>query len=77
MDALRGILGDAAPQIAKLAPEIETRLGPFPERPELPASEERLLFLDAVTRVFRAMAASRGLLFYVDDLHWADSGTSG
>jgi len=75
IDALRAILGDAAPQIAKLAPEIETRLGPFPERPVLPASEERLLFLDAVTRVFRAMAGARGLLFYVDDLHWADGGT--
>ncbi len=31
-DKLREILGDAATQIAKLAPEIETRLGPFPER---------------------------------------------
>src|SRR6185503_445192 len=30
--ALRDLLGDAAPQIAKLAPDIETRLGPFPAR---------------------------------------------
>ena len=29
---LRAALGDSAPQIAKLAPEIETRLGPFPAR---------------------------------------------
>ena len=35
-ETLRSLLGDAAPQIAKLAPEIETRLGPFPERPHLP-----------------------------------------
>ena len=34
-DKLREILCDAAIQVAKLAPEIETRLGPFPERPEL------------------------------------------
>ena len=46
---LREVLGESAPQIAKLAPEIETRLGPFPPRPELPAHEERLLFFDAVT----------------------------
>src|SRR4030095_6554988 len=75
VESVREALGDAAPQIAKLAPEVEPLLGPFPDRPELPASEERLLFLDAVTPVFRAIAAPRGLLFYVDDLHWADSGT--
>ena len=34
-EKLREILGDAATQIAKLAPEIETRLGPFPERQAL------------------------------------------
>src|SRR4029078_13285052 len=41
---LREILGETATQIANLAPEIETRLGPFPERQELAAHEERLLF---------------------------------
>ena len=73
--ALRAILGDAAAQIAKLAPEIETRVGPFPERPELQPHEERLLFFDAVAQVFANLAREKGLLFYVDDLHWADRGT--
>ncbi|HET6889844.1 MAG TPA: protein kinase, partial [Pyrinomonadaceae bacterium] len=73
--ALRAVLGDAAPQIAKLAPEIETRLGPFPERPELEPHEERLLFFDAVAQVFATMARKTGLLFFADDLHWADRGT--
>lgn len=68
-------LGDAAPQIAKLAPEIETRLGPFPECPELPPHEERLLFFDAVSRVFAGLAREKALLFCADDLHWADRGT--
>ena len=55
--SLREILGDAATQIAKLAPEIETRLGPFPERQELAPHEERLLFFDAVvTGVFQLRA---------------------
>ena len=74
-DKLRGILGDAATQIAKLAPEIETRLGPFPERQELAAHEERLLFFDAVVQVFSNIARRQSLLFYADDLHWADRGT--
>src|SRR5215831_18807163 len=73
--ALRVALGDAAPQIAKLAPEIESRLGPFPPRHELPPHEERLLFFDAVAQVFANLAREHALLFYADDLHWADRGT--
>ncbi|HJX88907.1 MAG TPA: protein kinase [Pyrinomonadaceae bacterium] len=72
---LRDILGDNAMQIAKLAPEIETRLGPFPERHQLAPHEERLLFFDAVVQVFSNIAKRQSLLFYADDLHWADRGT--
>ncbi|HEX5703247.1 MAG TPA: protein kinase [Pyrinomonadaceae bacterium] len=72
---LRTILGDNAPQIAKLAPEIETRLGPFAARIELSPQEERLLFFDAVVQVLCNLARRKGLLFYADDLHWADRGT--
>ena len=72
---LREVFGDSAPQIAKLAPEIEALLGPFPARDELPAHEERLLFFDAVTNLFARLAQRQSLLFYLDDLHWADSGT--
>jgi predicted ATPase len=74
-DRLRELLGDAATQIAKLAPEIETRLGPFSERQELAVHEERLLFFDAVVQVFSNIARRQSLLFYADDLHWADRGT--
>ena len=74
-DILREALGDTAIQIAKLAPDIEARLGPFPDRPQLAAHEERLLFFDAVARVFSNIAARSSLLFYADDLHWADRGT--
>jgi tetratricopeptide (TPR) repeat protein len=74
-EKLRRLLGETAPQLSKLAPEIETRLGPFPDRPELPAHEERLLFFDAVVAFFSGLAGHRGLVFYVDDLHWADGST--
>jgi len=70
--ALREALGDAAPRLAKLAPEIEGRLGPFGERQELPPHEERLLFFDAVVEVIRTAARSRAVCLYVDDLHWSD-----
>ena len=74
-DKLRDLLGESAPQIAKLAPEIATRLGPFPEHDQLAPHEERLLFFDAVAKVFANVARRQSLLFYADDLHWADRGT--
>jgi tetratricopeptide (TPR) repeat protein len=72
---LRELLGDAAPQLAKLSPELVTRLGPFPENAQLAPHEERLLFFDAVAKVFANIARRQSLLFYADDLHWADHGT--
>jgi len=74
-EALRALVGSTAQQLTKLAPELETRLGPFAKRPELPPHEERFLFFDAVAETLRALAGSRGLLVHLDDLHWADSST--
>ena len=72
---LRAALGNSAIQIAKLAPEIQTRLGPFTEQSHPGADEERLLFFDAVVQVFTNLARGKGLLFFADDLQWADRGT--
>jgi len=72
---LRLFLGENVRQLTKLVPELETRLGPFAKPSELPANEERILFFSAVAEVLRALAGSRGLLLYLDDLHWADSST--
>ncbi|HKO45335.1 MAG TPA: protein kinase [Pyrinomonadaceae bacterium] len=73
--ALCAILGESVRQITNLAPEIEARLGPCDNCPQLPPHEERLLFFDAVASVFARLAKKNGLLFYADDLHWADRGT--
>jgi class 3 adenylate cyclase/tetratricopeptide (TPR) repeat protein len=72
---LRATLGDTAPEIAKLAPEIETKLGALPPNPILSPNEERLRLFDNVARFLQTLAAPRGLLILLDDLHWADQGT--
>lgn len=74
-DTLREMLGDSATQINKLAPEIERRLGICPACADIAPQEERLIFFEAVAQVFANLARSKGLLFYADDLHWADRGT--
>jgi tetratricopeptide (TPR) repeat protein len=74
-EALSEALGDTAAEIARLAPEIESRLGPFPDRPTLTPQEERLRLFDHIARFLRRLAGQRGLLFFFDDLQWADHGS--
>ena len=72
---LREALGPMASELAKLAPEIDAKLGPQPPNPSLPPSEERMRLFDHVVRFLGSLATERGLLLVLDDLHWADHGT--
>ena len=72
-DLRRRLPADRAAQIARLAPELEARLGPFPARPALAAHEERLLFFDAVASTLAILGQEKGCLMFLDDLHWADA----
>jgi tetratricopeptide (TPR) repeat protein len=75
LDKLRASLGATAPELARLAPEIEATLGPQPRNPELSPTEERMRLFDNVVRFLLGLANERGLLLVLDDLHWADHGT--
>lgn len=72
---LRDKLGAAAPELARLVPAVEARLGPLAPNPHLPPLEERLRLFDNLARFFQSLAATSGLLIVLDDLHWADQGT--
>jgi tetratricopeptide (TPR) repeat protein len=72
---LQDKLGNNATELAKLAPEIEDRLGPLPPNPELSLDQERMRMFDNFARFLDDLAAEKGLLFFLDDLHWADQGT--
>ncbi|HEY2970311.1 MAG TPA: AAA family ATPase [Casimicrobiaceae bacterium] len=74
-EQLRSALGATAPEIAKLAPEIDAKLGGLAANPPLSPSEERLRMFDNAARFLRSLAAERGLLVFIDDVHWADQGT--
>jgi class 3 adenylate cyclase/tetratricopeptide (TPR) repeat protein len=75
VEALRTALGTSASEIAKLAPEIEAKLGALTANPPLSPNEERLRLFDNVTRFMQSLAGRQGLLVFLDDLHWADQGT--
>jgi tetratricopeptide (TPR) repeat protein len=74
-ERLRAILGATAPEIAKLAPEIEAKLGALSPNVPLSPSEERLRLFDNTARFLQSLSAGQPLLLFIDDLHWADQGT--
>ena len=57
-DHLRSTFGPAAPEIAKLAPEIETKLGPLAPNAALSPCEERLRLFDSIARFLQSLAAA-------------------
>ncbi|HET7011789.1 MAG TPA: protein kinase [Anaerolineales bacterium] len=75
VDRLREIVDTSAQEIVRMAPEAEEKLGSQTPRTPLTPNEERLRLFDSLARAFQRMTAPNGLLIFLDDLHWADSGT--
>jgi len=71
-DELRAAAGDSGAELARLAPELASRIGPFPEGPTLSATDERLRLYDGVARCLFHLAEPSGLLLFIDDLQWTD-----
>ncbi|MGD2077889.1 MAG: protein kinase, partial [Chloroflexota bacterium] len=79
-DGLRKLLGldrgtAIAAELARLAPEIETKLGTQPPNPPLPPEDARSRLFDYLAIFFSSLAAEKGLVLFIDDLHWTDTGT--
>ncbi len=74
-EVLRTQLESLAPELARLAPEIDTKIGPLPSSADLPAPEARLRLFDYIARLLQRLAGSHGMLLFIDDLHWADRDT--
>lgn len=66
------ILGDLAPDLARMAPDLRERFPGLSEPPEMEAEQARFRLFEAVTAFVRAAAAERPLLLWLDDLHRAD-----
>ena len=73
-DEMNELLGTARAELARLLPDLDP-VGQPVERSELaPGSVQARLF-EALLGLFRRLAHGRGLLFVVEDAHWADPST--
>ncbi len=73
-EELRRTTRDYGPELARLVPELNRRLGERPPPIEEPESERYRLF-EAVVGLFTAISAGAPILLVLDDLHWADRPT--
>lgn len=74
-EALRETLGENAPEIAKLMPELRMRYADIPEPVELPPEQERRYLLRAVSEFVERAARNTPLVLVFEDLHWVDEST--
>lgn len=72
VETLHRQAGTSAAELARLAPDLPERLGPIEPNPPLRPHEERMRLFDHVAAFLRNVAAERPVLFFLDDLHWAD-----
>ena len=73
--ALREALGEAAPEVARLVPDLRRVFPDIPSPADLPPEQQRrYLFNSFVEYVDRASRVTPQVLL-IDDLHWADEST--
>ena len=74
-EAFRHLLGDDAPEIAKLLPGLRRVLPDIGQPVELPPEQERHYLFNSLRDHLTRSASVRPLFIVLDDLHWADEGT--
>lgn len=62
-------------ELVTLAPELRARFPDVPANPVLDPLAERERLCESLSALCAGLAASAPLLLFLDDLHWADSGT--
>jgi class 3 adenylate cyclase/tetratricopeptide (TPR) repeat protein len=74
-ERLREVLGENAPEIAKLMPELRARYPDIPEPISLPPEQERRYLLHGISEFVGRNARNNPILLVFEDLHWADEST--
>ena len=74
-ERMREILGEEAPQVAKLLPEVRLRWPDIPPAFDMPPEQERRFLLNSVRDVLERAGRVTPLVLTFDDLQWADEAT--
>jgi tetratricopeptide (TPR) repeat protein len=72
---LRETLGDAAPEVARLMPELRRVYPDIPPAADLPPEQQRRFFFNAYREFVQRSCRAGPLVVVMEDLHWADEPT--
>ena len=73
--AFREVLGDAAPEVAQLVPELRRLFPDIPQPIELPPDQQRRYLFNGFLKFVERGARVTPHMMLLDDLHWADEST--
>jgi hypothetical protein len=73
--ALRRLLGDDAPEVTRLMPELRRMFPDIPPPIELPAEQQRWYFFNAYRAFVERACRLAPIVAVLEDLHWADEPT--
>lgn len=73
--AFRELLGEHAPEVARLLPRLRRLFPDLPPPLDLPAEQERRHLFNSVRDFLARAAAVAPVVLVFDDLHWADEPT--
>jgi tetratricopeptide (TPR) repeat protein len=74
-EGFRHALGDAAPEVAKLMPELRRMYPDIPVPIQLPAEQQRRFLFNAYREFIERAAKVAPIVHVFEDLHWADEPT--
>jgi len=74
-EALRNALGDNAPEVAKLLPDLRRRYSDIPDPITLPPEQERRYLQHGVCEYIERGSMVQPMLLIFENLHWADEST--
>ncbi len=74
-EVLRQSLGDNAPEVARLMPELRQQFPDIKASADLPPEQERRYLLNGVGDFIARGAVPRPMVLVFEDLHWADDST--
>jgi class 3 adenylate cyclase len=74
-EAMRETLGESAPEVAKLMPELRRMFPDIPSSPKLPPEQERRYLFNGMRDFVARTGRNQPAVYVLDDLQWADEPT--
>ena len=72
---LRDALGEAAPEVAKLVPELRRQYDDIGEPIDLPPEQQQRYLFNSIVEFLERLSREAPIVWLLDDLHWADEST--